>query len=115
MIKVSIFAASAALVLLGACGGPSTPRDACDDAANAICQKIFQCVDPSVIKSQLGYADESDCEIKFEATANCANLACPPNTTFDSSTAGQCVDDIKSAACVSGAPALPASCNSTCK
>ena len=115
MIKVSLFVASAAFVLLGACGGPGNVQDACKDAGNAICAKIFKCVDPSVIKSSLGYADQNDCEIKFDATANCANLTCPGGTSFDSSAAGQCIDDINNAACVTGQPSLPASCNNWCK
>ena len=111
MIKVSLFAASAAVVLLGACG-PGTPRDACDDAASTYCSKLYKCVDPSTIKSTFGYADQSDCVIKVEATANCANLTCPGSTTFDSSAASQCSTDIDNSACVNNL-GIPASCNPT--
>ncbi len=116
MIKASIYVLSAALVVTSACGGgPGNAQDACNQIASNACAKLFQCVDPSVLKTQLGYTDQGDCTIKLQSQANCNNITgCPSGTTYSSANASTCIDDIKNSQCIQQV-SNPPSCQTICQ
>ena len=116
MIKASIFLLSGALVVTSACGGgPGNPHDACNQIGSSVCEKLFQCVAPDVLKNQLGYTDQEDCTIKLQTQANCTNITtCPSGTTYSSANASTCIDDIKSSQCINTV-STPPSCQTICQ
>jgi hypothetical protein len=100
MKKVALFFVSAVGVGIVSCsGGPGTPAEACNQAMSAICAKIYACVDTQTIQKTLGYTSQGDCLTKLEATANCANQACPQGRTYNSANASTCINDINTEAC----------------
>jgi hypothetical protein len=111
-----VIASVVVLVSAAACSsGPATAPDACYQVLSSGCQKLFACVDAPTIQQTLGYTSQDDCATKLQAQANCSATTCPAGTTFDSSLAQKCLDDINALACAD-AQTTPQSCKQTfCK
>jgi hypothetical protein len=98
--------------LFVACGGPDTsnPAAACNALASAICSKAQSCGATGVTSS---------CTSQLQNALQCAQVACPAGTTFDSGRASQCIDAINKLSCndaanVGANGTLPDPCNSVC-
>jgi len=101
--------------VVSACsGGASNPVDACYSAVQAVCAKIYSCIDAQTIQNTFGYTSQSDCVTKGDATQNCANKTCPQGRTFNANEASICINDINTEACNQLAN-VPPSCTQTCQ
>jgi len=100
-------------VLLVACGGSgsdtSNPTAACNALATSYCNKAQSC----------GVNVASTCASNAQNVMDCAHVACPAGTTFDSGAASQCIDAINAWSCNEDASAivngtLPDACHAVC-
>ncbi len=104
---------AAVVLFLGlvGCGGSDTsnPVAACDSFVTAACNRASACMD-------LGTTSVSQCITNGEANVGCATAVCPAGTTFNSSAASQCVNDVNAESCTDiGNGVTPASCSTGCQ
>ena len=115
MKKTALFLVSAVGIGIVSCSGaPGSPADACNEAMATICAKIYSCVDAQTIKTTLGYTSQSDCQVKLQAQANCANQTCGQGRTYNSANAQTCINDINTEAC-NQTGTQPPSCSQICQ
>ena len=96
------------VALFAACGGPDTsnPGAACNSLASSFCNKAQSC----------GSSVTSSCASQVQNALDCAHVVCPAGTTFDSSTASQCIDAVNGLSCGDAANGtLPSACHSVCR
>jgi len=92
-------------VAVGCSSGTGNPADACNTAANTICNKLSSC-------GSLNGITVAQCVTEAETAATCSTRTCPSGTSFDSNLANTCLNDINSASCTNiGGGTFPASCN----
>ena len=98
--------------LFAACSGPDTsnPVAACNSFASAVCNKAHSCG---------ATADASACGAQLQNALNCAHMACPAGSTFDSNAASQCIDALNGLSCGDAQNqlannTLPNACNTIC-
>lgn len=88
------------------CGSSNgNPADACNNAANTICNKLSSC-------GSLNGSTVAQCVTAGAAAASCSTRTCPAGTSFDSNLASTCITDINNENCASiSSGTVPASCN----
>lgn len=108
---------------LGACGGGSaTPKEQCQDAAKAICGRIYECYTAAEVMAAGFPASETECVAKQESSQMCATAtatsACEMNQKFHADKADACISELDAASCTefkSGMPSAYApSCDAVC-
>jgi ribosome-binding ATPase YchF (GTP1/OBG family) len=95
----------------------SDPVAACKAVSAELCSKIFSCLDQAVLDQIAEFVgnNESDCNTKIN-NENCSaqDVKCDSGTTYDSSAAGECLNQVKALSCKefeSDLTATPAACD----
>lgn len=110
-MKKLVFAALAASSLvLAACGGLS-PQSACEQQADPICEKMWNCTNSSVKVGD----DLASCKTQYKALCSLAAGGCADGKTFDAAAAQSCVTDLQAQSCDQYAAGQPATCANQCK
>jgi hypothetical protein len=86
----------------GPTGEPATPRQACTDIAQALCERLYACLSPAEITAGGFPPAQSDCVAMVEARKSCSTItaasACPVGT-YQPNQAAECGDQTASLTC----------------
>lgn len=98
-------------VAFAACGG-LTPQAACEQQADPLCEKMWNCPGASGLK--VG-DDVASCKTQYKSLCVLASGGCSDGKTFDATAAQSCIGDLKAQTCEQYAAGQPATCENTCK
>ncbi|MEW6432263.1 MAG: hypothetical protein AB1730_12215 [Myxococcota bacterium] len=111
MKKLALLVFSVASLALSACGG-LTPQSACEQQADPLCEKMWNCPGSSGLK--VG-DDLASCKTQYRSLCVLASGGCSDGKTFDAAAASSCVTDLKAQSCDQYAAGQPATCANQCK
>lgn len=101
MRNIFLLGSSVIALFVGACGGDLSPREACEEAASALCSRFYACYTAEERAAGMLPATEAECVATFQA--DCAMeteaTACEMNETYDGGAAAECVDQIGGLTC----------------
>jgi len=79
------------------------PRQACEDTAAALCERIYACLSPSELASKGFPSTEAACVTRVEQEEGCAAQTkanvCEGNETYHGDKAELCADQIEGMSC----------------
>ena len=92
------------LLSLAACPDDgASPRQACEDTAAALCERIYACLTPGELAAKSFPANEAACVTQLQANEGCAaqtlQNVCTGNEKYHASEAAQCSDQVTGLTC----------------
>lgn len=124
LVSISLSVALSALTACPKSETNLTPREACEGASVALCERIYACLSPAELAAGNFPASEAACVTQQDQAQGCAaqtlENACEGNETFHGVKADECLDQIAGLDCtqlrddnLDFAAAAPA-CNLVC-
>ncbi len=108
MKKLSIVAL---IVVAQSCGGSSAPKtileaDACNQAAQTACTKIFACSDTAFALVKLALMDQKTCETMVVQNCGATGFRCAGGQSYHGDEAQNCKDEFNAQTCAALATAI---------
>jgi hypothetical protein len=80
------------------------PREACEDTASAICERIYACLSPQELANGGFPSSEAACVVKIEDNEGCRaqtldNVCDDGNASYHPSRAATCIEQIEGMSC----------------
>lgn len=101
MRNISLLGSSVIALVVGACGGDLAPREACEEAASALCSRFYACYSAAELSAGMFPATEGECVTMFQADCAMETEAtvCEMGETYDGGAAADCVDQVGDLTC----------------
>ena len=88
---------------VAACGGDPTPKEACNDVAVALCERLYACFTAQELAAAQYPSSESGCVTQLETQEGCAAKttanACDGNEKYHGNYADSCTDQVSGLEC----------------